>query len=152
MTSCDILCFNDITILIQSKINNMKRLPTKTWTWYLTSSQQLASISVICQTWTVLSSATLEITHGSFLFHEKSDIFDLCSPWESSSPGGPSSASNSSYSSPIWNHQLHEINFDFPGRKYLYSIHRIQSKSEGYGSIRKKDKSSKDLHIAWDHW
>jgi hypothetical protein len=57
--------------------------------------------SAICQTWTVLSSPTLAMTHGWYLFHEKSEIFALWPPWENRSSGGPSSASPSDCSSPI---------------------------------------------------
>jgi hypothetical protein len=34
----------------------------------------------ICQTCIILSSDTEQITHGSFGFHEKSDIFAVCPP------------------------------------------------------------------------
>ena len=35
----------------------------------------------ICHTCMMLSSDTLATTQGSLLFHEKSEIFDVCPPW-----------------------------------------------------------------------
>ena len=49
----------------------------------------------------ILSSDTEQITHGSFGFHEKSDILAVCPPWINKSSGGPSSASSADCSSPI---------------------------------------------------
>ena len=64
-------------------------------------------LSAICHTWRLLSSATLAMTQGSFLFQAKSDILALWPPWEKSNSGGPSSASNSisSCSSPTLSKQ-----------------------------------------------
>lgn len=50
----------------------------------------------------MLSSETEQITHGSFGFHEKSEIFAVCPPWINNSSGGPSSASSAVCSSPIF--------------------------------------------------
>lgn len=77
----------------------------------------------ICQICMMLSSDTLAMTHGSFGFQAKSEIFDVCPPWincggrggsehgqlsavtfgctPTSSSGGPSSASSCVCSSPI---------------------------------------------------
>ncbi len=55
----------------------------------------------ICQTWQMLSSATEQMTHGSFKFHEKSLILLVWPPWTNKSSGTPSSASSGLCSSPI---------------------------------------------------
>ena len=49
----------------------------------------------------ILSSETEQITHGSFGFHEKSEILAVCPPWMNNNSGGPSSASSADCSSPI---------------------------------------------------
>lgn len=49
----------------------------------------------------MLSSDTEHMTHESFGFHAKSDIFAVCPPWMNNNSGGPSSASSLVCSSPI---------------------------------------------------
>lgn len=58
-------------------------------------------LSAICHTWNILSSVTLAKVHGSFLFHEKSDIPAVWPLWTNNNSGGPSSASSGVCSSPI---------------------------------------------------